>query len=45
MHKEARCIAREVDQFQEMTGGNSATLYRFVDTSEGYFALHAPHWQ
>ena len=45
MHKEARGIAREVDELPEVTGGISATLYQFADGSVGYFALAAPPWQ
>ena len=45
LHREARQIAKEVTEILEDTGGCPAAIYRFADSSVGYFALGAPPWQ
>ena len=45
LRQEARRFAREVTELRSATGGCTATIYRFLDGSVGYFALDAPMWQ
>ena len=45
LQQEASLTAREVTELMEATGGQQATLYRFLDGSVGYLAPDAPPWQ
>ena len=44
LQQEARLTAKEVTELMDVTGGQPATLYRFLDGSVGYLAPEAPAW-
>ena len=45
LKQEASLTTGEVTELADATGGQPATLYRFLDGSVGYLAPEAPYWQ